>query len=130
MPRGKGAAINVNSVDQIVTYDDEDTTATGSAASAKKRRRVVLNTHPPHSNILLDERSTHNEATEQASNTNIYFDVDEDYFLHCDEEHGAPTPAFAGSTNAQGSRSTDIDAHVPRTKVRAYCLPLPVLLIN
>jgi len=98
MPRGKGKAINVDSIDQIVTYDDEDTTA-DSISGTKNRQRVVLNTQPLNLSILLDEQSTHSQATEQQNTVSTDIHLDEDYFLHCDEEHVVPMPAFAGSTH-------------------------------
>jgi len=121
MPRGKGKAINVDSIDHIVTYDDEDTTA-DSISGAKKRRRVVLNTQPPNLSILLDELSTHSQATEQHNTVSTDIHLDEDYFLHRNEEHVAPTPEFAGSTHVH-------DSGAPKAKVRV-CLPLPKLIIN
>jgi len=113
MPRGKAKAINVSSIDQIVTYDDEDTTA-DSISGANKRRRVVLNTQPPDASILLDGESTHDQGTEQQNNIGTDVHLDEDFFLHQDERV-APMPAFAGSTNAN-------DSSMPKPKVCVHCM--------
>jgi len=115
MPRAQKKAISVNSVNHIVTLEDDVLSA---GPGAKKKRKVVT------SAINTTEEEISQQYIQQGGSNpgqdNVHDDVefDEDYFLHHDPDQSqAPFAEVVGPSIATVPTAVNVDERGPKQKV-------------